>query len=107
MRNNTIIKEYETKIQELLAENLALFNENVHLRHSNNNNNSNVSKVQKTNRTAHSSKTSIRQIKAQNLPVVAEYYKNGMSLEEIASKINKSVPTIRLYVKELKQKGIL
>ena len=40
MRNNTIIKEYETKIQELLAENLALFNENVHLRHSNNNNNS-------------------------------------------------------------------
>ena len=107
MRNNTIIKEYETKIQELLAENLALFNENVHLKHSNNNNNANASKVQKTNRTAHSSKTNIRQIKAQNLPIVAEYYKNGMSLEEIASKINKSVPTIRLYVKELKQNGML
>jgi len=117
MANNNIIKEYETKIQELLAENLALFNENVRLRHSDSSKNTtnkgttskgSTKKTRKTpNKTAHSSKTNIRKIKAKNLPLVAEYYKNKMSLEEIASKINKSVPTVRLYIKELKQNGML
>lgn len=104
MANNNIIKEYEVKIQELLAENLSLFNENVRLRH---NENSTTKSKRKPNKTAHSSKTNIRKIKAKNLPLVAEYHKNGMSLEDIANKINKSVPTVRLYIKELKQSGML
>ena len=108
MANNNIIKEYEVKIQELLAENLALFNENVRLRHNATTNAKTGTKSKrKTNKTTHSSKTNIRTIKAKNLPLVAEFYKNEMPLDEIASKINKSIPTVRLYIKELKQNGML
>ena len=102
---NTIIEQYEQKLQKLLNENMALFSENMRLKYGDvENSNENKRHYIPHNRLP---MAVMKENKQKNLLIVAEEYKNNTPVEDIAKQIGMSVPTVRAYITELRKKNEL
>ena len=104
---NTIIEQYEQKLQTLLNENMALFSENMRLKYGSDN--AKTEKTYSTQRHTHKRlpMSVMKENKQKNLLIVAEEYQNNTPVEEIADKIGMSVPTVRAYITELRKNNKL
>ena len=109
--SNTIIEQYEQKLETLLKENMELFSENMRLKYGNDNNEETKSTNSNNSQRYVSHKrlpmAVMKENKQKNLLIVAEEYQNNTPVEEIAKKIGMSVPTVRAYITELRKKNEL
>lgn len=99
-----VIESYENKVRALLQENFELFTENTKLKNS-----INTKVPKKTNRTTIRNRGN-RSTKAErelNKQIVLNECMKNTSINEIAKKINKSVPTVRIYISELKKSKLM
>lgn len=101
---NTIIEQYEQKLQKLLNENMALFSENMRLKYGDNESTDNKRHYVSHKRLP---MAVMKENKQKNLLIVAEEYKNNTPVEDIAKQIGMSVPTVRAYITELRKKNEL
>ena len=119
MNTDTIIKAYEKKIQALLNENFQLFTENEHLKLGTKNTstqaikptkkalNKKATKIKSKSTNKHLPMATIKANKEKNMQIVATEYQKSTPVTDIASIIGMSVPTVRNYIKELRNSNQL
>ena len=125
MNTSMTVNQYESKIKELIEDNIRLSTENLKLKYGlhedvalsgSENFAQNKEKAKSSNKKTSSntvvndrnhgvSVAKMKEMKEKNLPIVIEEYKKGTSIVDIAAKIQMSVPTVRAYLVQLRKEG--